>query len=88
MGVLFIVSGSAITTLLLFIPYPHGKANEPHVCVVHPANGDMSQTHSIDNSIFGVVEMRVPLMNMKLIRTTTIRSTTTMASRENRSMHL
>ena len=88
MGVLFIVSGSAITTLLLFIPYPHGKANEPHVCVVHPANGDMSQTHSIDNSIFGVVEMRVPLMNMMLIKTTTKIMTTRIAPWENQLMYL
>ena len=82
MGVLFKVSGSAIATLLLFIPYLHGNANEPHVCVVHPANDDMSQAHSIDDSIFGVVEMRVLSMNMMLIKTTTIRSTMRMASRE------
>ena len=88
MGVLFIVSGSAIATLLRFIPYLHGKANEPHVCVVHPANDKNSEAHSIENSIFGVVEMRVPLMNMMLIKTTTKIMTTRIAPWENQLMYL
>ena len=48
----------------------------------------MSQTHSIDNTVFGVVEMRVLLMNMMLIKTTTKIMTTRIAPWENQLMYL
>ena len=86
--ILFIVSGSTITTLILFLPYLNGKANKPHGCFVSPANDDMSEAHSIENSSSGMVEARVLLMAMMLIKTTTTNITTRMASWEKQSVDL